>query len=352
MSKYLILKLGALGDISFFLPAVDQIKRYDAQAHVTWIVGSAYVDFLEKHPGIDQIISVDEKRLFHGSAFQKLREGLRLWLRLGFFYHRILIGHRTLGAFLLVRLRVLGRIFQVVRQPSFWNSRGRTEVVIPPLCLHESLGFKQLLEKALDQSIARESWKWSTHWIPSPLKLEGTPYVCFHLGGGSNAKTEFRLKKWPGWSEFLKLFLKNTQMSVVLVGAPSERAEAEELVREIEREIRSERFRVDNQVGQTKMIELVSLLKSATCFVGVDSGPLHFADSMDVPCVGIYGPTSSVSWGLLGARTRVFQNSVPCSPCYRDDGIFPECTHEHVCMKALAPSGLMKVLEEFMGEFS
>ena len=349
MSKYLILKVGALGDLSFFLPVIDQLKKKDPKAQVTWIVGRTYAEFLEKHPAIDHLIAVDEKRLFLGSPLQRLHAILQLWCKVGWSYQAILVGHRTLGAFLLLRFRVFGRFFQIVRRPSRLLSLFRTEVVIPPLQIQESLAFKQMTEHVLQQSIADQDWVWNSDWVSalspfSSLKKDHLPLVCVHIGGGSNAKTEFQLKKWPYWKEFLELVLKSTSAQVVLVGAPSERSEAEELMSSWN----SWQGRIENRVGKTQVSELISLLKSASCFVGVDSGPLHFADSMGVVCVGIYGPTSPVSWGLLGSRSQVFHHQVPCSPCYRDDGVFPECAHEHVCMKSLKPEELMQKVQNLL----
>jgi len=69
LAKFLILKTGALGDLSFLLPAVDQIRKRDPQARITWIVGNTYAALLRKHPGIQQVITVNEKNLFHKSIF-------------------------------------------------------------------------------------------------------------------------------------------------------------------------------------------------------------------------------------------------------------------------------------------
>ncbi|MEO5970864.1 MAG: lipopolysaccharide heptosyltransferase I, partial [Bdellovibrionia bacterium] len=67
----------------------------------------------------------------------------------------------------------------------------------------------------------------------------------------------------------------------------------------------------------------------------------HFADSLGVPCLGLYGPTSTVSWGLLGINSQTFSEPVACSPCYLDTGEFPNCPYEIKCMTELTPERVL-----------
>ncbi len=108
--------------------------------------------------------------------------------------------------------------------------------------------------------------------------------------------------------------------------------------------------RIHSYVGKTNFIELLGILKNAHSFVGVDSGPLHFADALGVPCVGIYGPTSTVSWGLLGNDSTCVRNPVPCSPCYQDDAYFPACPFHHKCMTELQPATVLEKLLPKIGD--
>lgn len=43
--------------------------------------------------------------------------------------------------------------------------------------------------------------------------------------------------------------------------------------------------------------DLASLVVAATALMGPDSGHLHLADTLDVPAVGLYGATSSLTYG-------------------------------------------------------
>lgn len=57
----------------------------------------------------------------------------------------------------------------------------------------------------------------------------------------------------------------------------------------------------DADVNQT-LEELTDILSHARAVITVDSGPVHLADAFDVPVVGLYGTTSTLSYGPYQAR--------------------------------------------------
>ena len=61
---------------------------------------------------------------------------------------------------------------------------------------------------------------------------------------------------------------------------------------------------------KTNLRELRSFLRSATLFVGSDTGPMHLAASVGTPCVVLYGPTTAAASGPLGPRHVAIQAMV------------------------------------------
>jgi ADP-heptose:LPS heptosyltransferase len=362
MSNYLIFKLGAFGDLSYLMPAISQIHQWDSQAKITWVVGKAYGQLLRKNPFIHHVIEVDERRLFSQHFWprrllERATEVIRLRRQLQAHhpYHQIWIGHRTRAAFFLARIgsfRFLryrrvrsnqGKIFQLVRRPSLFLKYFRTEIITPPLERHESHSFKILAEAALARTISISAWKSvETPWIqhnpgPSPLTR-----VVVHIGGGINPKTEFKLKKWPYWAQLLKLFSETRHFTIYLIGSAEEEIEVETLYHQ-EPALKSQ---LHSFVGKTNLYQLLEILKGAQLFVGPDSGPLHWADFLQIPCIGIYGPTSPVSWGVLNKNSKAIHRPMACSPCYRDEGHFPECTNEHKCMRELSAQEVFNLCKQ------
>ncbi len=54
--------------------------------------------------------------------------------------------------------------------------------------------------------------------------------------------------------------------------------------------LKAEQFMLDKSRDTSE--RFVALLRTADLFIGVDAGPLHLADALRIPCVGIFGPTA------------------------------------------------------------
>ncbi|MBZ5678590.1 MAG: glycosyltransferase family 9 protein [Acidobacteriia bacterium] len=59
---------------------------------------------------------------------------------------------------------------------------------------------------------------------------------------------------------------------------------------------------------QSSVTELVALTRRALLFVGGDTGPMHLAAALNVPVVGIFGPTDPARNGPYGTRSIVLRN--------------------------------------------
>ncbi|PWU14174.1 MAG: hypothetical protein C5B49_13540 [Bdellovibrio sp.] len=363
-ARYLIIKLAALGDLFYALPAIRRIRHYDPSCRIEWLVTESLSEVLTLFPGIDQIHTVPGKDLNSPSRLTRLLAVLCARRKLAGRYDGIFLLHRHP----LYNLLVFGKgpIFRLVRGPHAWAAKppraldrwpgwllgGGKNVVVPPLSLHESRAIEKVIEAGFAdtrKAITREGSRqrelpWS---VELPTRSSGKKRrIAIHLGGGQNEKTEFQLKRWPRMGELVARILRERTENIILVGAEAERAEAEAVCASLRSFSMQER--VENKVGRTNLIELIELLSSVDLVVGPDSGPLHIADQLGVNCLGIYGPTSRISWGLLGANSRTIGRDVPCSPCYLDDGNFRPCPNDLICMKELSLDEVMSAAQAIL----
>ena len=362
-SRFLILKIGALGDLVFAHPAIRALKSQFPNAQIDWIVGRSVAQVLQGDPEIARVLTLDDKKLFNGTIFEKMSIAHGLRKELAKSYDGIFIFHRDTRYSYLCKMLTTGPIFQVARENQKPRHRDHLLQIYqfgyPPHVLHESMIFKDLITRALsvlDHPVRDEVpllWDWNFNYLlvpeaPGPSEIaSGKKHIVFHLGGGKNLKTEFALKLWPHWSRLITSLLKDAtgNYQIVLVGAPSEAASAEEILAGVPSTIRYNK--ILSLVGKTSLTELFQLLSKASGFVGVDSGPLHVADALGVPCIGLYGATSHVSWGLLRKNaSNTVQITLPCSPCYKDDGHFPTCPIEVKCMRDLSVEEVSKKMRD------
>ena len=57
----------------------------------------------------------------------------------------------------------------------------------------------------------------------------------------------------------------------------------------------------------TNLQEVATLCRSASLFIGADTGPLHLASAVGTPCVGLYGPTDPAHCGPYGKAHQTVQ---------------------------------------------
>lgn len=345
--RFLIVKIGALGDLFFALPAVSYLRQHFPDCTIDWLTSESFAPLLRGHPEIATVYTLNEKELFTGSIFDKVNAVSTLRSRLNQKFDHIFLLHRSKGY--LAAFYGKGPISMVSRSEDDFTLGGVQFVSCPPLVRHESLNIKQVLEsgiRRLDPKIER-----SLHWqaeLGYLRKQNHAPsqVIGLHIGGGKNVANEFILKKWPYFGQLIPRLLEKTTYEIKVVGSADEASEALQILETIPHHLKS---RVQNLVGKTDLVSLASEISTCSIFVGPDSGPLHIADMMDIASVGIYGPTSPISWGLLKASSsRLFVDPLICRPCYKDDGDFPACWNYHKCMKDLSPLTVSLAVEDLV----
>ncbi|GAB7140629.1 hypothetical protein RsTz2092_05790 [Deferribacterales bacterium RsTz2092] len=127
-----------------------------------------------------------------------------------------------------------------------------------------------------------------------PADLTNPYIICHQYPGGSNQP----YKRWRAdkWRELITT-LTNTGYNIALTGAMTDRAECEEFVRNLSNN------KVFSLAGKLSLRELARLIKDSFAVISVNTGVMHLAALLDVPTVGIHGPTNPRRWGAVGRRT-------------------------------------------------
>lgn len=333
--KVLLVQVIALGDVCRALPAPAAIGQVLPGARVTWLVGASCAGLLDGDPSVARRLVVDDRRLYAGGPIARIGAVLGLAGRLEAAYDLILIGHRSRGYPLALGALTAGPIFQLDRRPPTDRPASRrTAVHAPPRTVSESRHLERLvargLEAVLGRPIDRLPWRWSAAHLAGAGPDLGPRAVALHVGGGSNVKTSFPEKVWPHGRRLVEALLDRTSATIVLVGAEGDRPAADRIASG-----RTGSGRLVDLVGRTDLAELAAVLGRCRVVVGVDSGPLHLADALGVATIGLFGPTSPLSWGVVGPAGRSLVSETPCAPCYDDGPAFPPCPIGARCMREL-----------------
>jgi len=79
--------------------------------------------------------------------------------------------------------------------------------------------------------------------------------------------------------------------------------------------------------GTLTLGQVAALIQRADLMISVDTGPLHIAQAVNTPVIGLFGPTDPAIWGPRNKKDIIIYNQVECSPCW-GRGPCPE----HQCM--------------------
>ncbi len=133
-------------------------------------------------------------------------------------------------------------------------------------------------------------------------------------------------KRWlpARYSELGRRLAREKGAEIVLFGAESERALAEEIAREIGSGAVS-------TAGRTSMADFLALASGVDLFITNDNGTMHVAAVMGTPVLAVFGSTDERATSPIGPRARVFKKPVPCSPC-----LLRHCPVDHRCMREIS----------------
>jgi ADP-heptose:LPS heptosyltransferase len=91
--------------------------------------------------------------------------------------------------------------------------------------------------------------------------------------------------------------------------------------------------------------DLAALLSMAKLFIGIDSGPLHLAQTVGTPLVGLFGPTDPSSILPPDSKVNALVADLPCQGCHHHPA-GPQhwrtgCAHQIACMINLHPAQVL-----------
>ncbi len=111
-------------------------------------------------------------------------------------------------------------------------------------------------------------------------------------------------------AQLIRQFIAQSDDLIVLIGAATDRAQGEEILRLFDAS-----GRVVNSAGVFSLEELPALISRLGLYVGVDSGITYMADALHIPLIDIMGPADADDQRPTGERAIVLRPSVSCAPC-------------------------------------
>ncbi|MCL9780355.1 glycosyltransferase family 9 protein [Vibrio sp. S4M6] len=269
-----VLRLSAIGDVCNTVAAVQCIQKQWPDTMITWVTGKLEARLLENISGV-RVIVFDKKEGWKG--YTKLWKQLDderfdalLHMQYAFRASIAAIGIKAkykLG-FDSARSQDFQHLFTNIKVPS----PQKMHVLDGLLAFAETLGVKDITPNwSITYSNENKNWALK-HTYKAKRNLVVVPaaskaYKNWHAKGYADLLTHVHKLGW----------------NIVLAGSPAQIEVS--LSKEIEDLIS---FPVINLVGKSSLSEILALLDAADILVAPDTGPVHIANAMNTPVIGLY----------------------------------------------------------------
>lgn len=320
--RFLVVKLGDLGDVLTATPALRALRLTYPRARIDTLVTPIGASALE---GLD---SVDDRIAFEKAWFDRPRPAprsavaaLRLAARLRRArYDRVFLLHHL---FTPIGRAKYAALLAAAGSPWRGGLAEDSVVFLTDRARDEGYGVKPEADYWLDVAALAGARNPAPHLelrvgaraAEEARRWDGDPLVVLYPGSGAYSPA----RRWPA-ARYVALGRRlgarlGPRGRILIVGGEDERALASAVRDGIGGGAVS-------LAGQTDLQTLAAILRRADLFVGNDGGVMHVAGAVDTPIVAIFGPSNHVSWGPYPAakagdkpRSIVVRADLPCAPC-------------------------------------
>jgi len=276
--RFLVVRLGSLGDIVHTFPAVAGLRSSFPLAEIIWLTHPRWVNLVASSNLATEIWPVNSRDLASvRHTIAKIRaqnwnaaiDYQGLWKsalvpflagvpkRLGFSSETI----REFGVPVLYTIRVHAHATHIADQNGELSLQAGAQTAVGPVKL-----------KVNESDCQR---------VKSDLAVAGiTNYIVLSPGGG------WRSKCWPPerFGELCRKIREHLNVRCVINYGPGEETLAAT--------VKSASGNADPFLYNGELGQLMALLQGAHCIVGGDTGPLHLSIALGTKAVAIFGPTN------------------------------------------------------------
>jgi lipopolysaccharide heptosyltransferase I len=323
LSRFLLVRLGAFGDIVHAIPVAAALSRAFPSARIDWLVSAKHRELLDLVPIIDRRIVIKDRgdagaglplvtaiRELRGSRYDVAfdLQGLLKSAVLA----RLSGAQRVVGfSSSYLRERLARPFYMDVYDPGgggMYDPRERSHVVQMNLGLLTAIG---VTAGAPEFPIERVD----TETARAMREGAGNRYALINPGAA------WPNKRWPAarYGTVARAIEERHGLKTIVTWGPGEEPLALEVVRESSgAALLSPR---------TSIVDLLALIRGATLMISGDTGPTHVAAALGTPIVGIYGPTRPSRNGPWAPADITISRDGVCQ-CHH----LRRCTRDRMCL--------------------
>ena len=319
----LVIRPDGIGDVMFSTPLYEALKKRYPDANLTVLVSAYTKDILEMNPYVDNLL-VLRNTWFTANKRTKYSEILSMLWNIR--EKNFDIGIDLRGDVRNILLMLFGKVSYRVGYGITGGGFLLNKMLSYEKDIHEVDRNLKLI-KELDCSVVNRRLQiyYSQADKESILNLLEREHVgkndillAVHMETGYPSK----LWKTDRFVQLLQEMNKRDYGKIVLVGEGKN-------VNGFHNVHGRLGFNYINTIGKLSISKLAVLLERCAVLISCDSGPVHVATAVGIPCIVLFSGTNNVKqWGPFGNINRVIYKDVECSPC--EMRVCPRDTH--LCM--------------------
>jgi lipopolysaccharide heptosyltransferase I len=304
--RFLLVRMGSMGDVIHAIPAASALRDTFPGARIDWAIDPKWARLLEGNPDLTEVIAADRKSAGGvASTIRKMRAAK----------YTCAVDFQA-----LYKSALLAFASGAPRRVGFQSSYAREGLasMLYTDCLNPRGAHKVEHNLTLAEFAGAKK---STPRFPLAIRAEDEERAARKLAAHSlddfyvlNPGGGWLSKCWPAqrYGELHRALAGRYGWRGVVTFGPGEEGLARELV-----QAAGDPPPVAMLLG---LGPVMALMRRARFVVSADTGPLHLAAALDVPVVGLFGPTDPARNGpysLDPSRHIVLRNPQNCETTYR-----------------------------------
>lgn len=339
--RVLLIKMSSMGDIFHTFPAITDLKNQIPELELEWVVEEGFAEIAAWHPAVTRVIPINLRKWMKSGLLSSWKE-LNQWKKqlADKPYDLILDAQGLLKSALVARSapckNLHGYQSNSAREPIASFFYKQTHAIDKQQ--HAVERTRQLFAKTFSYALNAPLNFGINHYFS---QVEAQPKKLIFIIG-----TSWTTKLWSTyhWQRLTALALEEGFDVEIMWGSPEERSVADSIIAACPRATRPQQ--------RMSITAIAEKLVAARGVVGLDTGFSHLAGALETPTIALYGATSPVKVGLIGAHTANLQTDqkLACMPCHkRQCKWLTENSHDTTpCMLGVKPFAVWDELKRLM----
>jgi lipopolysaccharide heptosyltransferase I len=328
MPSFLVVRLGALGDIVHALPLAAALREHWPGGTVDWVVERRHRALLDLVTGLDAVITFDSRALAASEGWIGVARRLRER-----HYDVVFDAQGLMKSAALARAaggtRTIGFAREHLREPL---ARALYSEVVTPAGARHVVDKNLSLLGAVGVAPGRPAFPFREdppgEAVLAAIGEAGRPFAVINPGGG------WPNKRWPPerFGAVAASLRERHGLSSLVLWGPGDRTLADEVV--------AAAHGIARLAPPTSLPDVLALLRHASLVVSGDTGPLHLAAAVGTPVVGVYGPTDPARNGPWAADDVCVSRHDVCE-CFH----LRRCRAARWCLDSVTPHEVAEAVE-------